>query len=123
MKPFLRKKIAQDKKVFITKDMNQELKILHHILNNPFWYKWKAPIAFLIPRDPTFTAWGDSSLYSCGGYSYNLKFWWYFSLPSIIREKTLPFFKFNVKDKKTGLLGSLNLLEYATIIINFAAPI
>ena len=60
--------------------MNQELKILHHILNNPSWYKWQAPIASLIPHDPTFIAWGDSSLYACGGYSYDLKIWWYFSM-------------------------------------------
>ena len=66
---FSQKKIAQEvyrcnKKFFITKDMNQELKILHHILNNPSWYKWQAPIASLIPHDPTFIAWGDSSLYA-----------------------------------------------------------
>ena len=57
---FSQKKIAQVvyhcNNFFITKDMNQELKILHHILNNPSRYKWQAPIAFLIPRDPTFIA-------------------------------------------------------------------
>ena len=78
-------------------------------------------IAHIVPRDHDFVSFGDSSLYAAGGYSLDLKFWWYLEWPPEIQEKTLKFFKFKVKDPSTGELISINLLEYATAIINYAA--
>ena len=106
---------------FISKELRSELDILQHILNNPDSYPWVGHIAHIVPRDHDFVSYGDSSLHAAGGYSLDLKFWWYIEWPPEIQSKTLKYFKFTIKDHSSGELISINLLEYATAIINYAA--
>ena len=56
-----------------------------------------------------------------GGYSYGLNFWWHYQWPLSIQQRTLKFFIVKVKDYETDTLISINLLEYATVIITYAA--
>ena len=123
---FQQRKIAKtvyDSKLpyIITKELRSELNLLQYILDNPSVYPWVGHIAHIVPRDHDFVSYGDSSLYAAGGYSLDLKFWWYLEWPPEIQAKTLKFFKFTVKDPSSGELISINLLEYATAIINYAA--
>jgi hypothetical protein len=50
---------------------------------------WETPIAHIVPREPTATAFGDSSLEGAGGYSIGLKFWWHISFPDEVKRRTL----------------------------------
>ena len=123
---FLQKKISRSlyqskEPCFISKELSFELSFLHDVLADPSAYPWECPIAHLVPRSPDFTATGDSSLFAAGGYSLDLKFWWYISWPPDIQSKTLKFFIITKKDPSTGDLISINLLEFAVVIINYAA--
>ena len=100
--------------------MKRELQMLRDIFSNPTDYPWTVPIAHLIPRDPTFSAWGDSSLYAAGGFSLDLQFWWYLDWPPVIELRTLKYYSVSRKDPVTNELISINLLEFAVIIINYA---
>eukprot|EP00804_Cyclotella_cryptica_P027277 CCRYP_014383-RA/>CCRYP_014383-RA protein AED:0.18 eAED:0.09 QI:59/0/0/1/0/0.25/4/0/437 len=51
-----------------------------------------------------------------GGYSLNMGFWWYCHLPATICKRTLC----HIQD---GRLISINVLEYATILLNCTATI
>ena len=95
----------------------QEIKLLIIVLSKPKLYKWETPIAHLVRREPDFKAWGDSCLYAAGGFCLDLKFWWQLDWPEEIYSKTLKF----VRNNKKGELISINLLEYATILITYAA--
>ena len=46
-----------------------------------------------------------------------MKFWWYIEWPSAVRERTLLF----IRQRGDKRLISINVLEYATIIINYVA--
>ena len=101
--------------------MHQELDfILRSIFNHHTNCKWEIPIAHIIPHDPTFQAWGDSSLFTAGGLSFDLKIWWYMEWPEEIQQRNIKHFKVKYCDYKTGKLISINLLEFAVIIINYA---
>ncbi len=80
---------------------------------------WEIPIAHIIPRTPTATAYGDSSLEGAGGYFIKLKFWWHISFPKEIKVWTL----LHRKDNKDGRLISINVLEFLTVIINCCAAL
>jgi len=118
----LRQVWHSNKKFPITKSLRKELKLLHHLFHNPNLYKFQSPIAHILPRDHDFSACGDACLEGGGGYSDNLKFWWFVPWPTSITTKTL---KHYVKKFKTlsGDFISINLLEYTTIILSFAACI
>ena len=107
-------------KFYISKSLRQELKLLIFIFKNRKKYPIGAPIAHIVPRDPDFQARGDACLEGAGGYSFDLKFWWFVKWPHKIKNKTLPFFVKKYKNLK-GHIISINLLEYATIIISYAA--
>ena len=77
--------------------------------------RFETPIAHLIPRMPTASIVGDSSLLACGGYSITLKFWWHFTFPSDMVERTL----LHLKDNSDEKFISINCLEYFTIIVNY----
>ena len=94
---------------FITKELRAELNLLQYILNNPISYPWIGHIAHIVPRDHDFVSFGDSSLYAAGGYSLDLKFWWYTPWPSEIQSKTIKYFAVSKKDPFTGDLISINL--------------
>ena len=113
-------KIWQSKtRFFITKEMKQDILFLEHFLlhNRRVLY---IPIAHWVPRDPDFSGRGDACLEGAGGYSLNLGFWWFFEWPDEIKSKTLKYFDVKIAIDKTNFI-SINLLEYATIIIMYAA--
>ena len=71
----------------------------------------------MVPRVPDRLIEGDSSLKAAGGYSLDLQFWWHIEWPQEVQDHTLS----NLKYNKDGKLISINVLEYATVIINYAA--
>ena len=77
------------------------------------------PIAHLISNEADADADGDSSLDAAGGFSVSMRFWWHHEWSEKIRKRTLRY----VKDGKDGTLIDINALEYATILINYAACI
>jgi hypothetical protein len=80
---------------------------------------WETPIAHIIPRMPTFTSFGDSCLEGAGGYSILLGFWWHIPFPEAVKQRTL----LHKQDNKDGLLISINVLEFVTVIINYCATL
>jgi hypothetical protein len=64
---------------------------------------------------PTVTTFGDSCLEGMGGYSISLGFWWQLPFPEEVIKQTL----IHKKDNKDGLLISINVLEFVTVIINY----
>ena len=106
---------------FISKELSLGLYFLRQLLEKPSKYKWECPIAHLVPRSPDYTSTGDTSLFAGGGYSLDLKFWWYIHWPEEIQSKTLKFFTINKKDFSTRELISINLLEFVVVIINYTA--
>ena len=123
----LRKKFAASKlakaiwncniRCFISKSLRSELKLLSDIMKNKK-FCWETPIAHLIPRTPDFSAWGDSSIEAAGGFSLNLKFFWHVKWPKEITSKTLKYF--TIRTKENEQIISINLLEYAVVIVNYA---
>ena len=95
-----------------------ELDFCTSTLEDPQRVQWSAPIALLIPREPSYIAWGDACLVGGGGFSLNLKFWWALEWPSNIQSRTLRYLP-----KGSRLLISINLLEYAAVIIGLAGSI
>jgi hypothetical protein len=65
----------------VNQTMRSELNFLSDVLTPNSGIKFETPIAHLIPRVPTTSIIGDSSLVACGGYSITLKFWWHLSFP------------------------------------------
>jgi len=118
----LRQTWHSHKKYNISKNLRKELKLLNYIFTNPKKFKFESPISHIIPRVFDYTTSGDACLDGGGGYSDDLKFWWFVPWPNNIRSKTL---KHYIKIFKTlsGDFISINLLEYATIIISLAASI
>jgi hypothetical protein len=68
---------------------------------------------------PTFTTFGDSCLEGAGGYSLSLGFWWHLPFPEEVKLRTL----LHKRDNADGLLISINVLEFVTVIINYCAAI
>ena len=106
-----------DTESYIIPTMAKELALITHILKHPQLYRWEAPIAHLVPRTPDFLSWGDSSLTAAGGFSTDLKFWWFLEWPAEIQSRNIKVSKKN----RTGEIISINVLEYATAIITYAA--
>ena len=104
------------RKYSLLKTAKEELRIIREAIRDPNIYKY-TPIAHLIKRTPDGTAAGDSCLDAMGGYSIDMKFWWYYEWPEVVRKQTLRF----IKNNKNGELIAINCLEYASIIINYAA--
>lgn len=100
----------------IIRTLRQELDFIRQALSDSS-VQTSCPIAHLIPRVPFATAYSDASLLGAGGYCPNLNFWWYLEWNREIRQRTLP----QLKDNKTRTLIDINVLEYAGIIITYAA--
>jgi len=75
--------------------------------------------AHIIPRTPTFTSFGDSCLEGAGGYCISLDFWWHIPFPEAVIQRNLK----HKEDNKDGLLISINVLEFVTVIINYCAAL
>lgn len=101
---------------FISTELRETIDLIRSALNASHIHT-RSHIGHMIPREPSGRAWSDSSLKAAGGYSIDMKFWWYIEWPAEIRTKTLSF----VKNNKDGRLVSINALEYAGIIITYVA--
>ena len=95
--------------------MRQEIEFFHEKLHPSSGIFWETPIAHIIPRTPTATAFGDSCLKGAGGYYISLGFWWHIAFPDKVIQRTLIY----KKDNTDGLLVSINVLEFITVIINY----
>jgi len=104
----------------VSPSLRKEIKLLQYLFKNRTKFHFSSPIAHIIPKDFDYSAKGDACLDGAGGFSSSLKFWWYVQWPDHIKMKTLKHF---VKIYKTisGDFVSINLLEYVTIIISYAA--
>ena len=100
----------------IVKTLKEELKLIREALSSKDIIK-STPIAHFMPGEEDGESHGDSSLDSAGGWSTDMCFWWWHGWPEKIRLRTLRF----IKDGKSGELIDINALEYATVIINYAA--
>lgn len=103
---------------FINRTLHLELDLIHNALSST-WIDMCRPIAHFVDRDPSGIAWSDSSLDAAGGYSISMKFWWYIEWPQEIKQFTICFVKNNADN--TLILISINVLEYAGLIINYVA--
>ena len=122
---FLQSKIAKDTykcqhKAFINKTMKSELRTMINILSNPDKYNLETPIAHIVKREPDFVTFGDACLEAGGGFSENL-FWWHVEWPDEIKALTLKNLRVTRKCHLSKELISINLLEFAVEIINYAA--
>jgi hypothetical protein len=103
----------------INKTMRQEIEFFREKLHPESNIIWETPIAHIIPRMPTFTAFGDSCLEGAGGYSIPLGYWWHIPFPEEVKRRTL----LHKKDNSDGLLISINVLEFVTVIVNYCAAL
>ena len=103
---------------WITVQVRAELDFIATVFSNPMIYLWESPIAHLIPLEPDYAGWQDSCLSGAGGFSFQLFFWWVVEWPSFIQQRSIRF----LKKGDTNLI-SINLLEYAAIIVGLAASI
>ena len=60
----------------INETMRAELDFIRQALKDDSGISFEVPIAFIIPKTPSASLFGDSSLLSCGGYSTDLGAWW-----------------------------------------------
>ena len=104
------------RKHWINRTLREELHIILAALKSRR-LGLRTPIAHLVRRDPSAIAWSDSCLYAGGGFSITMGFWWYIEWPEEIRKHTLIY----VRNNKDGTLISINVLEYAAILVNYAA--
>ena len=107
---------SSPRKHWINKTLREELHILLTALESPH-LSVRTPIGHLVRRDPSAIAWSDSCLYAAGGFSPAMRFWWYIEWPAEVRNHTLVY----IRNNKNGMLISINVLEYAAILINYAA--
>jgi len=103
----------------INETMREELNLFAQALSASPNIKFSTSIAFIIPRTPSASIFGDSSLLACGGYSITLKFWWHLDFPVEIKSRTL----LHISSKKDERFISLSCLKYITIIINYCTAL
>jgi hypothetical protein len=103
----------------INETMREELNLFAQALSASPNIEFSTPIAFIIPRTPSASIFGDSSLLACGGYSITLKFWWHLDFRVEIISRTL----LHISSEKDERFISINCLEYITIIINYCAAL
>jgi hypothetical protein len=114
------KMISNHKVVYhINKTMREEGNLFAQALSASPNIKFSTPIAFIIPRTPSASIFGDSSLLACRGYLITVKFWWHLDFPAKIISRTL----LHIPSKKEERFISINCLEYITIIINYCAAL
>ena len=99
--------------------MQDELNFISHAQLPNSGIKFETAIVLLIPRMPTATITGNSSLVACSGYSIKLKFWWHLTFPKKVVEKTLLY----LKDNLDTWFIAINCLDYVTIILNYCASL
>ena len=97
--------------------MREELNFISHALSPDSGLKFETPIAHLIPRMPTASIVGDSSLLACGGYLVTLDFWWHLWFPKKSR-------KCSCTSRIIQMQHSIiNCLKYVTKFLNYCTSI
>ena len=104
---------------FINKDMRAELDFLTAATAPDSEILWSTPIAHMIKRDPIGTPYSDACLTSGGGYCTSLRFIWYMTWPDEFVKRTL----LHLKDNKDKNFISINIFEFASVIINYCAAL
>ena len=82
----------QNKSAFISHGIKTTLRAELRLISNDLAAEWVMmwrPIGHLIPRIACAVADSDSSLKAAGGFSVELKFWWYIDWPPFIKNFTL----------------------------------
>jgi hypothetical protein len=105
-------------KTWLNKLVKDEISFLVSILSNEYTCRWSAPIAHLIQREQHYEIFQDACLTGAGGFSIQLLFWWALEWPDIIALRTIRYLR-----KGDVCMISINLLEYAAIIISLAGAI
>jgi hypothetical protein len=98
----------KNEKLNVTKPFQNDLALLRTLTSDQSL--WVTPIPHIIPRTPSFVAYCDSCLTGAGGYSPDLKFFWYIQWP-------------HSDPSVDDLLADethINLLEYTAILITYA---
>ncbi len=103
----------------INRTMRAEIEFFRDNLKPDSGINWETPIAHLIPQTPFATTIGDSLLEGAGGFLIALGFWWHICFPNEVIQRTLLF----KSDNEDGLLISINILEFVTVIINYCAAL
>jgi hypothetical protein len=103
----------------ISKDMRQEIEFFCEKLQPDSGIHWETPIAHIIKRTPSATAYGDISLEGAGGYSIGLKFWCHINFTEEVKLRTL----LHKMDNKDSKLISINVLKFVTVIVNYIASL
>ena len=106
----------QDNKYPIVKSMRNELDFLIQLLKDEN-INWHSPIAHNVERDPTCNSHADACLEEMGGFSIKLAFMWHVLFPDEICKRTIKYVKSGPRQ-----IG-INVLEFAAIIINYAAAL
>jgi hypothetical protein len=117
---FFRSRVAQAIRnckawTFIIMSVREELWFLLHVFKDPTTYSWSAAIATLIEWKPDFHSWQDAFLSGAGGFSFDQQLWWMVKWSPTIANCTIQFLS-----KGNRHLVSINILEYAAIIIGLA---
>jgi len=108
-----------NKKHWISKNMRLELEFFRENLGPDSDIIYETPIAHIVERTPTATAFGDSSLMGMGGYSLDLGYFWHEPVPMAVQLRTL----LHKENNDDGQLVSINVLEFATVFINYCAAL
>jgi hypothetical protein len=94
----------------------EEIRIIRTALLDNSIHK-HSPIAHMIPRGHDAVAPGDSCLHAMGGFSIEMKYWFYHEWPEELQLRTLK----HIKNDKDGELVVINCMEYATFLVGYAA--
>ena len=76
-----------------------------------------APIGHLVPRDDLLSMWADSCKTSGGGWSTDLRCWWYLEYPPEVVRRAMQ------KNNRHGTYISINSLEMLCVLVNYAAAL
>ena len=102
--------------IHFNKTLRHELSMITRVLSSDN-IDLHRPIAHMVHRDPSAIGYSDSCLRAAGGFSIKMKFWWYIEWPECIQKRTLRY----IKNNKNNMLISINLLEYAALLIEYVA--
>lgn len=83
--------------------------------------RWEAPMAWLIPRDVEWSGRGDASLVAGGGYSDDLRFFFFLPWSDQVKKRNIVRYMKGMVVKAD--LITINDLEFAVIILMYAATI
>ena len=101
---------------YLSADVRDELAFITKVFSDPSTYRWESPMAHLIKREHDYETFQDSCLKGAGGFSPPFRFWWIVEWhEQVVLRTKLP--------RNSIHRISINLLEYAAIIIGLAGSI